>query len=380
MRGVALKMLFGDPVKYAGLVFGVAFATLLIMQQSSIFVRLMARTASVIVDVQEADLWVMDPGVRYLETIRAMRDTEVGRVRGVEGVLWAVPLFKSQASLRTAEGGLDNGILVGVDDATLIGLPQEFVLGSPAALRRPDAIAIDRAGFMRLWPGEPLRLGKELELNDRRAVIAAITEAKAPFTAQPVLHARYATAVSFVPTGRNRLSFVLARAAPGTTPEAVAARIAERTGLAALTDEQFFWKTIGYYLANTGIPVNFGATIALGLIVGIAIVGLTLSMFIKENLRQYAALKAIGLTNGRLVAMVLLQAGVVGIAGYGIGMGLAATFFEVMAVRSVEFRGFYMPWWIATGTFAATLVIVLAASLASLRRILVVDPAQVFRG
>jgi putative ABC transport system ATP-binding protein len=108
MLGVALKMLFGDRAKYLGLVFGVAFATLLITQQGAVFVSLMARTASVIVDAQEADIWVMDPAVEYLDGGRALRDGQLQRVRGVPGIAWAVPLFKTGASVRTLEGRIDS--------------------------------------------------------------------------------------------------------------------------------------------------------------------------------------------------------------------------------------------------------------------------------
>lgn len=61
-------------------------------------------------------------------------------------------------------------------------------------------------------------------------------------------------------------------------------------------------------MRNTGIPVNFGITIAIALIVGLAVAGQTFYMFTIENLRQFGALKAIGVTNGRLIGMVLLQA------------------------------------------------------------------------
>src|SRR5262245_63461430 len=73
-------------------------------------------------------------------------------------------------------------------------------------LRRPDAIAIDRVGFMQLWPGEPLQLGKTLDLNDRRAVVAVITDAAPAFSAQVIIHTRYSQAVAFVPTGQDRKS------------------------------------------------------------------------------------------------------------------------------------------------------------------------------
>ena len=69
MRSIAIKMLLGDRAKYLGLVFGVTFATLLMAQQVSIFIGVMARTASAIYAVSEADIWVMDQRVRYIEEV-----------------------------------------------------------------------------------------------------------------------------------------------------------------------------------------------------------------------------------------------------------------------------------------------------------------------
>ncbi len=379
MAVVALRMLFGDRAKYFGLVLGVAFATLLVTQQGGMFVGLMTRTASVIADIREADIWVMDPQAKYVDTVRAMRDTELPRVRGVEGVAWAVPLFKTSAPVKTLDGRIDNAMVLGVDDASLIGLPRIILLGRPEDLRRPDAIAIDQAGYIRLWPGEPLRLGRELELNDHRAVIVAITQASPAFSANIVIHAPYSRAVTFLPQGRNTLSFVLARAAPGHTPGEVAKAISARTGLQALSSADFRWKTIAFYLANTGIPISFGLVIVLGVFVGIAVVGLTFNTFVAENIRQYGALKAMGLSDLRLTGLVLLQGAVVGLVGYGIGLGLAAMFFNFATQPPGALRGFNLPWWVAAGDAGLTALIVLLAMFASLRRVLVLDPAIVFR-
>ena len=379
MAVVALRMLFGDRAKYFGLVLGVAFATLLVTQQGGMFVGLMTRTASVIADIREADIWVMDPQAKYVDTVRAMRDTELPRVRGVEGVAWAVPLFKTSAPVKTLDGRIDNAMVLGVDDASLIGLPRLLLLGRPEDLRRPDARAIDQAGYIRLGPGEPLRLGRELELNDHRAVIVAITQASPAFSANIVIHAPYSRAVTFLPQGRNTLSFVLARAAPGHTPGEVAKAISARTGLQALSSADFRWKTIAFYLANTGIPISFGLVIVLGVFVGIAVVGLTFNTFVAENIRQYGALKAMGLSDLRLTGLVLLQGAVVGLVGYGIGLGLAAMFFNFATQPPGALRGFNLPWWVAAGDAGLTALIVLLAMFASLRRVLVLDPAIVFR-
>lgn len=376
---LALKILFGDRAKLLGLVFGVAFATLLVTQQSALFVGLMTRSQNIIADAQEADIWVMDPSVEYLDLVRPMRDGELHRVRGVPGVAWAAPLFKATAPVKTPEGRTKNALILGVEDTTLIGATQRFVIGSVADLQRPDAIAIDRVGFMQLWPGEPLAIGKTLELNDRRAVVTAITDAAAAFSAQVIIYARYTQALSYLPTGRNQLSFILAKAARGEEPADVALAITGRTGLKALSASEFSRQTVQYYIRSTGIPMSFITTILLGMLVGSAIVGLTFSMFVSDNLPQYAMLKVIGVTDCRLVGLVLLQAAVVGAAGYAIGTGLAAAFFEFACRPTSALRGFILPWWIAAGVAGAVSLLILLSTLVSLRRVFAVQPAVIFR-
>src|ERR1041385_5384450 len=83
-----------------------------------------------------------------------------------------------------------------------------------------------------------------------------------------------------------------------------------------------------YYAMFTGIPINFGITTLLGFLVGTAIAGQTFYNFTLDNIKQFGALKAMGATNGRIVAMILLQALVVGLLGYGLGVGLAILFGE----------------------------------------------------
>lgn len=64
MSWIALRMLMGDRAKYFGLIFGVSFATLLMTQQVSIFMGIMTRTANQILDVRDAEIWVMDNKMR----------------------------------------------------------------------------------------------------------------------------------------------------------------------------------------------------------------------------------------------------------------------------------------------------------------------------
>jgi putative ABC transport system permease protein len=378
MLWIAWKMLIGNRVKYLGIVFGVVFAAVLIAQQASIFCGLMALTVGQIRDVQGPGIWVMDRHVQYVDDTKPLADTELFRVKGVPGVAWAVRFYKGIARARLQEGTYEQMILLGIDDATLVGAPQGIFMGGIADLRRPDAVIIDDAGYRRIWPGEPYRLGRTFEMNDRRAVVVGITRASRTFTSFPIVYTRYSQAVLFAPPERKVLSFVLADAAAGLDPAEVCRRIEERTGLQALTRDQFLWKTIGYYLRKTGIPVNFGITVLLGFLVGTAIAGQTFYLFTVENIRQYGALKAMGAGNGTILLMVLAQGLQVGLVGYGLGVGLAAVFGWV--VKGASRLSFFMPWQVLALTAAAVFVIVLVASLLSIRRVFVVDPAIVFRG
>jgi putative ABC transport system permease protein len=379
MNFVALRMLTGDRAKYFGLVFAIAFCTFLLENQTTIFANILQRTASQILDVTDAEVWVMDPQTEYWEQTKALKDTDLTRVRGVPGVQWAVRLFKGNPIARTLDGKFAAAFLVGLDDATLAGAPRRMLLGSWERLREPDSVVLDQAGYILLFPNQPLALERTLEMNDHRVTIVGISDASPPFASLPVMHTRYSEAINFLGRERTQLSFVVARAATGVTPHELAARIHERTGLRARTTQEFMWDCIRYYLRNTGIPVNFGITIAVALVVGAVVAGQTFYLFTIENLKQFGALKAMGVTNVRLIGMILLQAFTAGALGFAIGTGMAATFFEI-TLHLIQTRHIVLLWQCVALTGACIFFVVIVASVLSIRRVLVLEPAAVFRG
>jgi putative ABC transport system permease protein len=381
MNFVSWQMLTGDRAKYMGLIFAIAFSTFLMSHQVSIFCGLMNRTRSQILDVEDARIWVMDAKTQYLDEVKALTDQDLYRIRGVDSVEWAVPLFKGTSRAKVADGRFRGVILMGLDDATLVGVPRKITLGKWQDLHAPETIAIDRSGFEFFFPGEPIdtALGKTIDLNDHTLKIVAIVDSSAPFVNLPVFYTRYSQAIQLVGRERNQLSFVLAKPKPGISDAEAARKISEATGLKASTSDEFGWETIFYYIANTGIPINFGITVAIALIVGTVVAGQTFYLFTVENLKQFGALKAIGVTNWRIVGMILMQALIVGAIGYGIGISMTAAFFEATK-DNLDLRGFRLLPEIMMGTGAAVLVIVILASIVSVRRVVVLEPAVVFRG
>jgi putative ABC transport system permease protein len=375
---IAIRMLTGDGQKFYGLVFGIAFSTLLITQQLTIFVNLIERGSSGVYNVSSADVWVMDPVSRTTDVAYSMPSTALDRVRSVPGVEWAVPHLRASASVRSGDGDLEGVAIIGVDDATLIGLPRSMAQGSADVLSQPDSVIIDDVGVIRLFEDGRSPIGARLELNDQRAVIRAVADSIPSFTSQVTLYTKYSQALRYVPGTRNRLSFVLVGAADDVTAKALAERIARETGLRARTRDEFARDGIDFIIENTGIPLNFGITVALGFIVGVAIVGLTFSLFIRDNIKQFGALKAIGVTNGKIRRMVSAQAGLVGLIGYGLGV-LGTVAFIWGFSSNPTFKGFYIPWQIPLISLVAVGLILALTGWLALRNVLRTEPASVFR-
>ena len=377
MNYVALKMLFGDRPKYLMLLAGLTFSTMLIVQQGSIFWGLMTWSQSGITNVN-APVWVTDSNINQVEEIKPLADTTVNVVRSVSGVEWAVPLYKGVQRARLRDGNYEQIALVGIESSTLIGRPGRVLEGNIEELRSPDAVAIDQLGVERLGGPENIHLGTTFEINDHRVRVVAIVKTQKSFQNFPFVYTTYERALSVTPEERRKLSYVLASPVSGISPEELARRIHEQTGLGAFTADQFGWKTIRWILQNTGIGVNFGTTVLLGFIVGMAISGQTFYLFTVENLPQFGALKAIGASTGMLARMILLQSFTVGSIGYGVGVGLA-TLFGLTAAGGDRLP-FKETWPLLVGVAVALLLICSVSSVISIRKLAKLEPAIVFRG
>jgi putative ABC transport system permease protein len=372
-------MLLGDRSKFVMLLGGVTFAALLMLQQASVFCGLLTWTTSHLTNLQ-ARVWVVEAKVEQANELKPLRDTDVSRVRSVEGVGWAVPLYLGIINARLSDGNFKPILLVGLDSATLVGRPATVLEGRLEDLRKPNSIFIDDLALLRLrTPGGPApRVGDSFEINDREARVVGICKADRAFFGYPYVYTTYDQALQFAPPQRKMLSASLVEPADGWTAEATARKIEQETGLKAYTRDEFFWATILWYFKNTGIPISFGTTIILGIIVGIAISGQTFYTFVLENLRHLGALKAMGASSLLLSGMLMFQALFVGFTGYGLGL-LAAVGFGTGAIKRGQ-PPFVMPWQLPTGVFVLIMVICLIAALIGIIKVVRLEPAVVFRG
>lgn len=384
MYRIALKMLIGDTAKYVGMVLSISFSALIITQQMAIFIGLMRRTYSAISDTPQARIWVMNTSVKMIDDINTMRKAELFRIRSIEGIAWAMPFFKGVIRAKLPDGEFQNCNLFGIDEGTFVGAPHTMIEGCVEDLRTPYSIIVDEEAVydklaQKQGPGKqkrPLCVGDHIELNDRRARVVGICRVIKTFRSDPVLYTAFNYALFYVPPERKELSFIVAAPKKGYSEKDLCKKIVSTTGLKALTKEEFEDLTVWYYLENTGIPINFGIAVLLGLLIGIAITGQIFFNFVTDNLRYLALFNISGASRMLLVRITILQSLWVAIIGWGIGTGMAST---IGFLTSESQLAFYLPWQLFLGTGILMVVICIGAAFLSITRIFYLDLSMMFR-
>jgi putative ABC transport system permease protein len=292
----------------------------------------------------------------------------------VSGVAWAVPLYRAPDGQNWRTGRSSKSFSWASTTPPHRGA-RDLLVGDVTGLDLPGGFLIDQNGYHLLWPGETYRTGQILEVNGRRSVLVGVCTGTPKFQTPPIVSCPQPRRGNAPGGGEDRVggsgAEYAGRDRRGTVP-----RVQAETDLLAMTRREFAWRTMWYYLEHTGLLLNFGTTVSLGFVVGVSIAGQNFYSFTVENLR-FATLKAMGATDRTLAGMVLLQAVTVGLLGYALGVGLAAAFGELVQFHTKLV--FYMPWQVLVGTGVAVVLVVMLASLLSLRRVLRVEPAAAFR-
>lgn len=377
MFRLALKMLIGNRASCLGVIYGVFLATLLVSQQSAIFLGLVARSYRLVTDNPLADIWVIDPATESEEKVRAIPEGYLDLVRGVVGVEWAEPIQFAYLPLVTSSGMFETCKLYGVDEAGWIGLPHRIVEGNIQDMRRNDAVIVDFHSAQTLLANHlpdgsvrPLRVGDSLEINQKRALVAAIGRVTPGFYPQPQLFTSHDKFLYFSGLPANRIQFIAVKAIPGANIDTVIQQIESHVPLKALSKDHFAWRISKSFL-QTGILINFGLSVALGILIGFTIAGQVFYIMTLQNRSYFALIKAVGGNQQLLARMVVVQVFLVGAIGYLLGTG--ATLLWGWAVRDTTLT-FLFPWQLLVFTGFIVLTICSFTAGVSLRKMAATDP------
>lgn len=378
MKGIlrlAYKLLVNDKAKFTALLVGITFAVFLMIAMTSLFAGVLKRASATVINLG-ASIWVMDPSVQTVANTIGMPDYVLDAVRSMEGVSYAVPVYSGGALVKLSDGNYQAVTVVGLDDTSLFGRPQltegriEDVYGENAF------IVVQDTEFSKL--NNP-KLGTEFEVNDHRGVIVGIaTVASSGLFGVPTLYTTYERALEYLPNPRFTISYVLVE--PKTPGDAAKIRQqAQALGYLALTKDEFMSKISDFYMFQTGLGMNLLIMTVMAFIVGLSISGQTFYTFVLENLEKFGALKAMGARSRELISMILFQASFTALTGYGLGIGMCSLTIYLAKLRLPDYAAMITYWNLALA-FVMVVIIAAVSSYFGVRRVLRIEPFEVFRG
>jgi putative ABC transport system permease protein len=372
---IGFKLLVNDRGKFFALLIGITFAVFLMMEMTAMFAGILDRAYSPVTNIGAA-MWIMDPAVNTATSPIPMPDYVLDAARSMDGVSYAVPLFMGGALVKLANGAWQGVNVVGLDDESLLGRP-ELEQGSIQDIFADNTfIVVDDAEFSKL--GNP-KIGTTFELNDHRGKIVGVARvASNGLNGVPTLYTTYHRAIEYIPSTRFTLSYVLIQPKNEAAIAGIQRQVA-RLGYAALTKEEFNHQITSYYTYQTGIGTNILLMTIISFIVGLSISGQTFYTFILENLEKFGALKAIGAKGRELVYMILFMAFFTALIGYGLGIGMVTLMIEVARSRLPNYAAMITLENLAMA-FGMVLLIAGISSYIGIRKVLKIEPFDIFRG
>jgi len=372
---IGFKLLVNDKAKFSALLIGITFAVFLMMQMTAMFAGILNRAYSTVTNIG-ASMWIMDPAVNTATSSIPMPDYLLDAVRSMDGVSYAVPLFIGGAQVRLDSGTYQSVTVVGLDDTSLFGRP-EVEQGNIQDIYADNAfLVVNDAEFSKL---ENPKIGTTFELNDHRGTIVGIARVAANgLNGVPTLYTTYSRAIEYIPTTRFTISYVLVQTKSETAVAGIKQQVT-KLGYVALTKDEFNKQIADYYTYKTGIGTNILLMTVISFIVGLSISGQTFYTFILENLEKFGALKAIGAKGRELVYMILFMATFTALTGYGLGVGLVTLMISIARSRLPNYAAMITFWNLGLA-FGMVILIAGISSYVGIRKVLKIEPFDIFRG
>ncbi len=371
---IAFRNLCHDRVRFAVTLTGIVFAVVLVTAQCGLFLGFIF-TISGVIDNSGADVWVASRGVKTFDIAMPMPEARYHEVLSVPGVAEASRMVVDFSFWKKPGGGQESIEIVAFDTHKGMGGPWNMVRGNASRLDAEDAVIMDELYLDKLGISF---LGEEAEIASSRARVMGFSRGIRSFTTSPYIFTAYKNGHRYSRFAPTQITYVLARAEPGVDAAALSRRInAQVPNVDAFTSEDFSGKTRAYWMLSTGAGAALALAAALGFIVGMVVVAQTLYATTMDHLGEFATLKAMGAPDGYIIRILMVQACLSAALGYGIGIAICLALVEL---RKYGDAALVLPWEVALAIFVLTLAMCMGASLISIRKIMRIDPAVVFRG
>jgi putative ABC transport system permease protein len=324
------------------------------------------------IDHASADLWIVSSGAKYFEDLSLLDTGMRDRLLTIDGVAEVVPLVVGFSAWSLPDGAMTPVVVVG-SDFTAGGLPPwNVVEGAAESLTTPGTVAVDRSYYDRLGVSG---VGAAAQIRGMPVKVGAITDGIRSFTTTPYVFSDLGGARAFIGLPAGFTTHFMVRLKPQADVDRIRQNILSSvSGIQAFTPDQFRDQSRSFWLFATGAGAALFAGALLGVIVGTVIVAQTLYSSTKDHLYEFATLRAMGASNSYIYEVIIYQALLSAFVGFVIAalIGTAVVHFTAKsAVQVVITRNLMME------LFVLTVVMSIASALASIVRVVRVDPAIV---
>jgi putative ABC transport system permease protein len=373
MVSLARKNLFHDRLRFAITVSGVAFAVTLVLVQVGLFMGLLGKS-TVTIENCNADIWVTSRETPNVDFAHTFPETNVLRVRGVAGVARADNLIVQFMNIQLPTGAEEGSLVYALEDFSAWNLPWRVEGGAVEDVRRGSYIMMDASAERRYGACE---VGEYREMLGRRFKIIGRTRDAVSFTTTPIVFMDFHTAQEQLQTLQGKAQYILVKLEPGADRNAVMAEIRRRLPYNDVhTKDEWARRSRSYWVVSTGLGMNMGITVFLGILVGIVVVAQTLYTSAVEHVKEFGTVKAIGGSNWDIYKILGEQALIAAVVGFALGGVISLLMRPLMA--KLYLNVLITPGFAAT-VFVGTVLMCLGAAMLSFRRVASIDPALVFR-
>jgi putative ABC transport system permease protein len=376
MLHTAYRFLTYDKSKMFGILAGIVMSVVLIGQLLGIFNNMTESVRGLALKYGNY-VWVISSKTQSVMQLQAI-DVRVGReLQSIPGVERAYSIVLASGSAESPKGTKSalQFQIVGVQAPDFVGGSLAYAPGTNLGdLMNEGAVILDRVAVPRM---DNIRVGEYFAINNQRVYVSGISIGMTGFGASyAITTIERARKLSGQSTDFVN-AYLVAVDTTQTTRQAVADRIQQEIRqVRALEGKTLGAETLRFMLATSNVAVSFGMMVVFALVAGFVIVGLTLYSSVNDRIRDYGTIKAIGGSNGLIRRLILTQAVLYAVIGFGVAFGFLLLIKQALSGGEMEVH--YPPLLIVI-LIAITLIISIISSLIALRKITRLEPVQIFR-
>lgn len=360
--------------RYLAAVFALGFSALLLYIQTGLMLGYsMSMTA--ILNNSQADIWISDPRLKTFEWgVSLNPDQNECYLRMHPEIVSVKPFYRAWCSGKTDEGETIHAVLFGLeaDDSCLL-MPHWFIEEFGEKLKEPMTVVVDRSFAKNVG----LKIGDYPELNSKRVKIVGITDGYKNERGGFVFASEYSFRAM---PGWKWAQYIMVKLRNPERAEITARELNEspwkNSKIKAWTKKSLFWKSQKWQLLESPNSLTFIFLSLLAIFIGVAITNQSLRSAILASLKEYAALRALGVSKRSLCSVVLEQSFWIGMAGLALAWILTYIFSFIAVYYKLPFC---VPFWFILPSTALLLFVSFVSGLFSLMVLYKTEPAELLR-